>query len=51
LSLLEIKVAIAMLLASFEVLEVSAAGRSTPEEMMSFVMTPSALQMRLRARS
>jgi len=51
LSLLEIKVAIAMLLASFDVLEVSAAGRSTPEEMMSFVMTPSALQMRLRARS
>ncbi|MFP5392826.1 MAG: cytochrome P450 [Gammaproteobacteria bacterium] len=50
LALLEIKVAMAMLLARFEIESVRTAGGGEPEEVMGFVMSPEALEMSLRAR-
>jgi cytochrome P450 len=50
LALLEIKVLLAMLLARFEVESVQAPGGGEPAERMAFVMSPEALEMRLRVR-
>jgi len=50
LALLEIKVAMAMLLARFDILSVATAHGGAPQEKMGFVMEPEALQMRLRIR-
>ena len=50
LALLEMKVAIAMLLARFDILSVATRHGGAPREKMGFVMEPEALQMRLRAR-
>jgi len=50
LALLEIKVAMAMLLSSFDILSVETAHGGVPRENMGFVMEPEALQMRLRCR-
>ncbi len=49
LALLEIKVAMAMLLANFEIVSVGTAGGGAPTEVMGFVMEPEALRMRLRS--
>ena len=51
LALLEIKVAMAMLLARFDILSVATAHGGAPREKMGFVMEPEALQMRLRVRA
>ena len=48
LALLEIKVAIAMLLARFEIVSVATAHGGEPAEVMGFVMSPENLRMRLR---
>ena len=48
LALLEIKVAIAMLLARFEIVSVDTAHGGEPDEVMGFVMSPENLRMRLR---
>ena len=50
LALLEIKIAMAMLLANFEIESVEAVGGGEPEEVMGFVMSPGELAMRLRVR-
>jgi cytochrome P450 len=50
LALLEIKVAIAMLLARFDIVSVATAHGGAPREKLGFVMEPEALQMRLRLR-
>jgi cytochrome P450 len=50
LALLEIKVALAMLLARFEILSVMTAHGGAPREKLGFVMEPEALQMRLGLR-
>ena len=50
LALLEIKVAIAMLLARFDIVSVDTAHGGEPREVMGFVMEPEALRMRLRMR-
>jgi cytochrome P450 len=51
LALLEMKVAMAMLLARFDVEAVATSDGGAPEERARFVMEPEALQMRLRVRS
>jgi cytochrome P450 len=51
LALLEIKVAIAMLLARFDIVSVTTAHGGAPREKMGFVMEPEALQMQLRVRA
>jgi cytochrome P450 len=48
LALLEIKVAMAMLLARFEILSVSTVHGGEPAEKLGFVMEPETLEMRLR---
>jgi cytochrome P450 len=50
LALLEIKVAMAMLLARFEIEDVGPAHGGAPDERMGFVMAPETLRMRLRLR-
>jgi cytochrome P450 len=50
LALLEMKVAMAMLLARFDILSVATAHGGAPREKMGFVMEPEALQMRLSLR-
>ena len=50
LSLLEIKLALVMLLGSFEIDSVGTPGGAEPQEQMSFTMNPEALLMRLRQR-
>lgn len=50
LALLEIKVALAMLLARFDILSVTTRHGGAPREKMGFVMEPEALQMRLQVR-
>jgi cytochrome P450 len=50
LALLEIKIAMAMLLSSFELESVNTADGREAEEQMGFVMAPPALTMRLRLR-
>ncbi|WP_343733259.1 cytochrome P450 [Duganella sp.] len=49
LALLEIKLASAMLLSSFEIESIATASRQPPEELMGFTMSPIGLQMRLKA--
>jgi cytochrome P450 len=51
LALLEIKLASAMLLASFTIRSIDTASGAEPEELMGFTMSPLGLQMRLEARS
>jgi cytochrome P450 len=51
LALLEIKVAIAMLLARFDILSVATTHGAEPREVMGFVMEPEALRMQLRGRA
>jgi len=51
LALLEIKVALAMLLARFDIVSVATAHGGAPQEKMGFVMEPEALLMRLRVRA
>jgi cytochrome P450 len=48
LALLEIKVAMAMLLARFDIASVATAHGGEPDERVAFAMSPEALQMRLR---
>ena len=50
LALLEIKLALVMLLGSFEIDSVGTPAGAEPQEQMSFTMNPEALLMRLRAR-
>jgi cytochrome P450 len=50
LALLEMKLAMAMLLARFDILSVATAHGGAPREKMGFVMEPEALQMRLLLR-
>jgi cytochrome P450 len=50
LALLEIKIAMAMLLGSFDVLAVDTDDGREPQEQMGFVMSPGRLTMRLRRR-
>jgi cytochrome P450 len=50
LALLEIKVALAMLLARFDILSVATDHGGAPQEKMGFVMEPEALEMRIRVR-
>ncbi|WP_338768615.1 cytochrome P450 [Massilia sp. METH4] len=50
LSLIELKVAMAMLLGRFELVDVQARDRLAPDEVMGFVMGPTAMSMRLRSR-
>jgi cytochrome P450 len=50
LALLEMKLAMAMLLARFDILSVATAHGGVPREKMGFVMEPEALQMRLLLR-
>jgi cytochrome P450 len=50
LAMLEIKMALATLLGSFEIESVTPAKGSEPDEIMSFAMTPGAMSMRLRER-
>jgi cytochrome P450 len=50
LALLEMKLAMAMLLARFDILSVATAHGGAPREKMGFVMEPEALQMRLSLR-
>jgi cytochrome P450 len=51
LALLEIKMAMAMLLAHFDILDVSTPDGSEPAEQMAFTMMPVGLRMRLRERA
>ena len=51
LALLEIKIALAMLLASFELESVSTPDGGEADELMGFVMAPPALRMRLKDRA
>ncbi len=50
LALLEIKMAMAMLLAHFDIVDVSTPGGGDAEERMAFTMMPVGLRMRLRPR-
>jgi cytochrome P450 len=50
LSMMEMKVAMATLLARFDIVDVRARDRAAPEEVMGFVMAPSPMSMRLRVR-
>jgi cytochrome P450 len=50
LALLEIKVAMAMLLARFDIASVATAHGGEPDEQVAFVMAPETLHMRLRVR-
>ncbi|QJE02218.1 cytochrome P450 [Massilia forsythiae] len=50
LALLEIKVAMAMLLARFDIADVATGHGGEPDEKMGFVMEPETLRMRLRLR-
>ena len=50
LALAEIKMVTAMLLANFEIAEVSAPGDQEPQEKMALTMFPVGLEMRLRAQ-
>lgn len=50
LALAEIKMVAAMVLSSFEIEEVSAAGASGPEERLTLTMAPVGLRMKLRLR-
>ncbi len=50
LSLMEVKVAMAVLLGRFEIVDVRAADRAGPAEVMGFVMGPTPMSMRLRPR-
>jgi cytochrome P450 len=51
LALLEIKLAMAMLLAHFEIADVTPRGAGAAMERMSFTLMPVRLRMRLRART
>jgi cytochrome P450 len=51
LALLEIKIATAMLLASFDVAAIDTADGGAPEELSGFTMSPIGLRMRLHSRS
>jgi cytochrome P450 len=51
LALLEIKMAIAMLLASFDIDSVTATGGGEAQERLSFTMSPTALKLTLKERS
>jgi cytochrome P450 len=51
LALLEIKMAMAMLLAHFDIVEVGTADGGEPREQMSFTMMPVGLRMKLQPRS
>jgi cytochrome P450 len=51
LALAEIKLVAAMLLANFEIENVAAEGGGEPREVVSIVMAPVGLRMRLRRRS
>ena len=51
LALLEMKMAMAMLLASFDIAEVSTPDKLPPQELMAFTMNPVGLSMRLRERA
>ncbi|MBV7535861.1 cytochrome P450 [Duganella sp. sic0402] len=48
LALLEIKIASAMLLSSFEIVSIDTVDHREPEELMAFTMSPVGLQMRLQ---
>jgi cytochrome P450 len=50
LSLMELKVAMAVLLGRFDIVDVQARDRVVPAEVMGFVMGPTPLSMRLRPR-
>ena len=50
LALLEMKMAMAMLLATFDIESVSTADGLAPQELMAFTMNPVGLHMRLKAR-
>lgn len=50
LSLMEMKVAMAVLLGRFDIVDVHARARTEPAEVMGFVMAPTPLSMRLRPR-
>jgi cytochrome P450 len=50
LALLEMKMALAMVLESFDIASVDAPGGSAPREQLSFTMAPVGLQLRLRLR-
>ena len=50
LALLEMKMAMAMLLASFEIDQVSTPDNLPPQELMAFTMNPVGLSLRLKAR-
>ncbi|HEX8606012.1 MAG TPA: cytochrome P450 [Pseudoduganella sp.] len=50
LSLMELKVAMAVLLGRFDILDVQAGDRAEPAEVMGFVMGPTPMSMRLRPR-
>ena len=50
LALLEMKMALAMVLESFDLVSVDAPGGSPPREQLSFTMAPVGLQLRLRPR-
>ena len=47
MALLEIKLASAMLLSSFELLSIDTVDGAEPEELMGFTMSPAGLRMRL----
>jgi cytochrome P450 len=49
LALLEMKMAMAMLMASFDIEEVSTPDHLPPQELMAFTMNPVGLSMKLRA--
>ncbi len=51
LALLEMKMAMAMMLASFEITEVATPDNLPPRELMAFTMNPVGLSMRLRERA
>ena len=51
LALAEIKMVTAMLLAQFELVDVSAPGTAEPAERLALTMAPVGLKMKLRARS
>jgi cytochrome P450 len=50
LALLEIKVAMAMLLARFDIASIATTHGGEPEERVAFAMSPETLHMRLRLR-
>jgi len=51
LALLEMKMAMAMLLNSFDIASVGVADGSEPREVLSFTMAPAGLVMRLKTRA